>query len=94
MNRTLAAIACSLLISCDQNHTQETQHSSNPDVPVDLVLSKDGYRVYRFRDGGRERYFVIPDGRVEWDHTEHHGKSSTVTIPESVDTVSGRGDGR
>lgn len=64
--------------------------TSNPAVSVDVLFEVDGYRVYRFSDGGERHYFVTPQGTVASQHTEHCGKGCTRTEVESIETLGAR----
>ena len=34
--------------------------TSNAEAKVEVLFDVDGYRVYRFEDGGHDVYFVLP----------------------------------
>jgi hypothetical protein len=57
-----------------------TKQTDNHEFNVDLLFEHDGCRVYRFRDGGYNRYFTNCKGSTSW--IERSGKTSK---PRSVD---------
>jgi hypothetical protein len=82
MNKTLfACVALLGLAGCMEiKPAAETSQTNNAAIQVDTLFTKDGCTVYRFEDGGRNRYFVRCDNgqtRTEW--TESCGKNCTRT---------------
>lgn len=66
----LIAMAALTLSSC-YNDAQEMTTVGNG-FEVEFLFEKDGVRVYRFRDGGRARYFT---SQGETMTTHESGKS-------------------
>lgn len=74
-----------LCVSCAEP-AQETRPSTNPHVPVELLFEVDGCRVYRFQDGGRDRYFAKCPASASTMSTESCGKHCTrdVEVPTTT----------
>lgn len=81
-------ITCLVLAACGHDVVpQAVERTSNPNETVTLLFEKDGYRVFRFVDDGRYRYFVIPEGVAMYDQVEHTGpKGAPVYVPEEIAT--------
>lgn len=66
----------------------EATATNNPEVPVALLFTHDGCRVYRFVDAGRYRYFANCPAQdtitAEWSET--CGKNCTRTVSDSSTT--------
>lgn len=54
-----------LLVGCDGAPQQSERVSK--DFKVDTLFQKDGCTVYRFADGGYNRYFTNCSGSTEWN---------------------------
>lgn len=67
-----------------------TTVTNNASVPVSLLFEHDGCKVFRFEDGGRNRYFVkCPCGSATvGQFTERRGKT-THTVDDDVATSGG-----
>lgn len=84
--RILAIAALALLGACDKPAMQ-TERTDNPNISTELLFNQNGYLVYRFYDGGRAHYFVIPEGTVTSTYTENCGKNCRRDVTEEVPTV-------
>ncbi len=73
-----------MLTACAEDAEQIAQ-SSNPNVKVEQLLTVEGYKVFRFEDGGHFIYFVIPSGSTHWSRTVSTGKSA-ITYKHDVYT--------
>lgn len=87
----LALVAGSALIlsGCDSRKTVQSisaQRTDNAQVNVELVLTNDGIKVYRFWDGWKYVYYTDARGRTEWEERVPSGKTVIIT-PHSVETV-------
>ena len=80
MRTAICFLFLTAMLGC--THTQAVQQSSNPDVPVDLVLEHDGCKVYRFSDVGDFIYFTRCDtGKSTTSWTQQEGKTyRTMTV--------------
>lgn len=87
MKTRILAIAAITLLSACAKPAMQTERTSNPNISTELMFNQNGYLVYRFYDGGRAHYFVIPEGTVTSTHTENCGKNCTRTVTEEVPTV-------
>lgn len=67
---------------CKYEPSQDMSRSSNPAIPIELMLVHEGIKVYRFCDGFRYIYFTDARGVTEW--TQQEGK---VQVPVRVETV-------
>jgi hypothetical protein len=82
MKTILLSIALLTLVSCEHKPVSSTS-TTNPDgMQVELMFHLDSTfkpGVYRFCDGGNNKYFVIsPYGDASTSSTESHGKTSTT----------------
>ena len=76
----LLACLCFALTGCPQSITPQKTETVGTDATVQLLFAKDGHSVYRFADGGRWHYFVIPDGETitTQEQVHHQGKTRRV----------------
>jgi hypothetical protein len=74
-----------LLTSC-QKDAVSSSSTSNSEIHVDLMFHLDStYKpgVYRFNDGGYNKYFVISPYGSSTSSTEKHGKT---TVTDEIET--------
>lgn len=58
----IVLILGSFLVGCEKPAEQHTP-TSNPHVPVELLFTHEGCRVFRFEDNGRNHYYArCPEG--------------------------------
>ncbi len=88
MRKTMLALA--LLVCGCERPAMESRPSDNANISVDLLLTIDGCKVYRFYDNGHARYVTIcPDYRrtsTIGGYTQSQGESS-VYVPSTIDAV-------
>lgn len=58
------------LSACDDPIPVQTEKTSNPHKTVDLLFIKDGCKMYRFSDMGRDHYFTTCNGSTLTDQQE------------------------
>lgn len=83
MKQILIFLALVLVsLSCDKE-AKEKVETDNKEFNVELLFEIDGCKVYRFVDGGHNRYFTNCNGSVQWH--ESCGKNCTraVEVPTS-----------
>lgn len=68
-------------LACDHEPVAH-EPTDNAAVPVDTLFTKDGCTVYRFYDGGRNRYFARCEGAATTTtmSTESCGKGCTEEV--------------
>ena len=80
----LAVVSGTLLGSgCGNRKTVQSisaEVTDNKEVVVELVLTHDGVKVYRFWDGWRYIYYTDARGTTRWEEVIPQGK--TVRIEE------------
>ena len=84
MKKLISCDAMILLAGCVKPAT-ETSTTDNAEIQVDTLFTKDGCTVYRFEDGGRNRYFVRCENgqsKTEW----HEGCGKNCTRPVEIPT--------
>jgi len=59
----------------EQAKSVRTEQTNNPELKSDLLFEKDGYKIYRFNDGGRNVYYVVPNGQAQTVYNESCGKN-------------------
>ncbi len=69
-------------VKIKQTPAESVAVSSNPEIQVELMLTHDGIKVYRFLDGYHYVYFTDARGSTEW--AQQDGK---VQVPVRVETV-------
>jgi hypothetical protein len=77
---------CALLLACAEDPVS-TSSTNNPDVPVALLFTHDGCKVYRFMDNGYH-YFArcgLSTSAIG-SHLESCGKNCTHRVDEEVPT--------
>lgn len=78
MRKLLAA----LLIFCSCTKVgKQTDSTDNVNFQVDFLFEHNGFKIYRFYDGGHDHYFIEPKGQVMTEQP-----SGKVTYPESIIT--------
>ncbi len=89
MGRTIGLIVCIFIAGCvpPKNATVLEDRPTENGWDVQRCFERDGYTVYRFREGyGDWRYYVIPQGEMI-DHISKSDDDGTKTIPQSTRTV-------
>lgn len=82
MLKFVIALSCLLLVACTEP-AEYTASSSNPNVSVEKLLTVYGCTVYRFQDGGYNRYFSnCKSGHSEVTYQRNCGKN--CTRPETI----------
>lgn len=85
LNVVFMLILAVILTACASDAIK-TERTQNNQISVGLLFEKDGYKVYRFDDGGRYVYYVIPSGQVIWNESCGKNCSRQVqvqTLPET-----------
>jgi hypothetical protein len=85
MKNILILISILLFTSC-QIDSVSTTSTSNPEMKVELMFHLDSTFVpglYRFNDGGYNKYFVISPYGASTISTEKHGKSHITSEIET-----------
>jgi hypothetical protein len=85
MKNILILISIVFFTSCDREPISTTP-TSNPEMKVELMFHLDSTYVpgvYRFNDGGYNKYFVISPYGVSTSSTEKHGKSHITSEIET-----------
>ena len=77
MKLFIIILLSAILLSCS-NDPIEKISSNNSSFDVYLLFEVDGCKVYRFTDGGRDRYFTNCQGSIGWN--ESHGKNNNVDV--------------
>ena len=82
MLKFVIALSCLLLVACTEP-AESTVASSNGNIPVEKLFNVDGCTVYRFQDGGYNRYFSsCKTGRSEVTYQQNCGKN--CSRPETI----------
>ena len=82
MNKFVIALSCLLLVACEKP-AESAVDSSNGNIPVEKLFSVDGCTVYRFQDGGYNRYFSsCKAGHSEMTYQQNCGKN--CSRPETI----------
>lgn len=67
-----------VICGCSKKGSSVEILDSKDDFKVEFLFEVDNVRVYRFVDGGRSIYFTNANGRVEYTHVVHNGKTTTT----------------
>ena len=82
MLKFVIALSCLLLVACTEP-AESTVASSNGNIPVEKLFNVDGCTVYRFQDGGYNRYFSnCKSGHSEVTYQRNCGKN--CSRPEAI----------
>ena len=82
MLKFVIALSCLLLVACTEP-AESTVASSNRNIPVEKLFNVDGCTVYRFQDGGYNRYFSsCKSGHSEVTYQQNCGKN--CSRPETI----------
>ena len=82
MIKFVIALSCLLLVACTEP-AESTVASSNGNIPVEKLFNVDGCTVYRFQDGGYNRYFSsCKSERSEVTYQRNCGKN--CMRPETI----------
>lgn len=82
MIKFVIALSCLLLVACTEP-AESTVASSNGNIPVEKLFNVDGCTVYRFQDGGYNRYFSnCKSGSSEVTYQQNCGKN--CSRPETI----------
>lgn len=76
--KTIAAIIISLIAIVGCTKQAESTVAVGLEFKVDKLFTVDGCTVYRFTDGGYNRYFTNCHGSASWN--ESCGKNCTRTV--------------
>lgn len=93
MKLLIITIVMLLLSAChDPAPAIKRTKSSNPGISIDFLFEKDGYKMYRFMDDGREVYFTVPSVPITEIHSENCGKGciksvETQTVPTTPSAI-------
>jgi hypothetical protein len=91
MRRFLFVAAAAALLAACEKPAIGCAATDNPNLVVSHLVTIDGCRVYRFEDGGNNRYLTAcPGGSVSASHSESCGKGCTRTRVEEIQTVTPR----
>lgn len=84
MKRVLGLVLVTLIFAgCKQDPVSKSR-TNNPKIDAEILFDYDGCRVYRFVDGGYERYFARCSSSTSTSWNEQHGKHSS---PREITTV-------
>jgi len=87
---SLSVIGFALLLSgCEDNKTVRPlswSKTDNSKISVELVLTHDGIKIYRFWDGWKYVYYTDARGKTQWEERTTVGKRTIIT-PYSVETA-------
>ena len=87
---SLSVIGAVLLLSgCEDNKTVQPlswSETDNSKISVELVLTHDGIKIYRFWDGWKYVYYTDARGKTQWEERTVAGKQIVIT-PYSVETA-------
>lgn len=72
------------LLSCTKGAKEEIL-TNNDSFKVELLFEVEGCKVYRFIDGGRNRYFTNCQGAVSW--AEKQGKNNTMDMEVTTNRI-------
>ena len=91
MKRLMLVVAVMMLVGCvDETQPMRVESSTNPNVPIALLLEHDGCKVYRFVDANRYRYLSkctnASSSSVSSEYTESCGKSCSRTVSDDMPT--------
>ena len=91
MKRLMLVVAVMMLVGCvDETQPMRVESSTNPNVPIALLLEHDGCKVYRFVDANRYRYLSkctnASSSSVSSEYTESCGKSCSRTVSDETPT--------
>ena len=91
MKRLMLVVAVMMLVGCvDETQPMRVESSTNPNVPIALLLEHDGCKVYRFVDANRYRYLSkctnASSSSVSSEYTESCGKSCSRTVSGETPT--------
>lgn len=92
MLRVLLVVAVGLVLAgCTETaEPVRVESSTNPQVPIGLLLEHDGCKVYRFVDAGRYRYLSkcenVTNSSVSSQYTESCGKSCSRVVSDETST--------
>ena len=82
MKNILAFLFCLLLLTgCDVEPTK-IEPTNNSQIKLSLLFEHDGYKMYRFEDGGRAVYWSTAPGRISYETSHKGGSTKTETIIE------------
>ena len=82
----MALLAGVLVYACAAP-AEAPRASSNLQVEVEVLLTVDGYRVYRFYDAGEYHYFVTPQGTALTTAREYCGRGCTRKRVDEIATL-------
>lgn len=68
-------LACLAIVGCDKQ--AETSTRAGAEFVVDKLFTHEGCTVYRFVDGGRNRYFTNCSGSTISSYNRQVGKTHT-----------------
>jgi hypothetical protein len=67
--KATALLAVVFLTACNARLPLSLSRTENPDYSVELLFTHDGCSVFRFSDGGYDRYFTNCHGSTSWAET-------------------------
>lgn len=74
----IVAAAVLALAACDKTPERSTHVGAQ--FQVDRLFTHEGCTVYRFEDGGRNRYYANCSGNVTTSWAENCGKNCTTEV--------------
>lgn len=73
-----------IFITACEKPAKETTQDGN--FTIEFLFEKDGCKMYRFSDGGRNIYWANCEGKVNADYSTSNGKTTTTHRRESITT--------
>jgi len=79
----LILLVALLTFSCVGDAKESVQDG---DFKIELLFEKDGCKMYRFSDGGRNIYWSNCSGKLNYDFTQSNGKTTHQEHGETITT--------
>lgn len=85
MRFRLFSLLCVLLLACAGCGVEPLSEcpTNNPAIKVQFLFEHDGCRVYKFKDCGRDVYFVRGGSHAEWTEGGKHPLTHRVSTVEA-----------
>jgi hypothetical protein len=65
----------------------KVEKTDNAGINAELLFKKDGFSVYRFYDGTRAVYYVVPQGQAQTVYSENCGKGCSREVRTESQTL-------
>ena len=79
ISRSLIVAAAVLALTACERRAEVSSHAGT-DFQVDRLFTHEGCTVYRFEDGGRNRYYANCSGKATTSWAENCGKNCTTEV--------------